>query len=149
VTLDDIDAVVSDVSSLAGDAVVDGAFGGDLAAVDEGLRRLTAEGTPPSVLLGAVLRHAIALLSAAQDVAGGRSIGEAVGSWRGLHFRRKNAVEHQLALWRAPALRRVIEDLQAAVLDSRRSPDLGAALAGRALLDIAAAARRPRNPRAA
>jgi DNA polymerase-3 subunit delta len=149
VTLDDIDAVVSDVSSLAVDAVVDGAFGGNPVAVDEGLQRLTAEGTPPSVLLGAVLRHALALLSASQDVAGGRSVGEAVGMWRGLHFRRKNAVERQLGLWRPPALQRVVESLQGAVLDSRRSPDLGAALAGRALLDIAGQARRPKSPRAA
>jgi DNA polymerase-3 subunit delta len=149
VTLDDIDAVVSDVSSLAVDAVVDGAFAGDFGALDDSLQRLSAEGTAPSVLLGAVLRHALALLSAAQEVAGGRSVGEAVGSWRGLHFRRKAAVERQLGLWRPPALRRVIEDLQGAVLDSRRSPELGAALAGRALLDIAAKTRRAKNPRAA
>jgi DNA polymerase-3 subunit delta len=149
VTLDDIDAVVSDVSSLAVDAVVDGAFGGDPAAVDEGLQRLAAEGTSPSVLLGAVLRHALALLPAAQDVAAGHSVGEAVGAWRGLHFRRKAAVERQLGVWRPPPLRRIIEDLQGAVLDSRRSPDLGAALASRTLLDIAVRTRRARNPRAA
>jgi hypothetical protein len=34
----------------------------------------------------------------------------------------------------------VIGALQAAVLDSRRAPDLGAALGGHTLLDIAAAA---------
>jgi DNA polymerase III subunit delta len=149
VTLEDIDAVVGDVSSLAVDAVVDGAFGGDPAAVDEGLQRLAGEGTPPSVLLGAVLRHALALLPAAEDVAGGRSVGEAVGAWRGLHFRRKTAVERQLGAWRPRALRRVIDDLQGAVLDSRRSPDLGSALASRTLLGIAMSARRSRNPRAA
>lgn len=149
VTLEDVDAVVSDVSSLAVDGVVDAAFGGDLQAVDDGFRRLTGEGTAPSVLLGALLRHALALFSARLDVGGGRSIGEVTGSWRGLHFRRKNAIERQLALWQAPALRRVIETLQAAVLGSRRSPDLGAALASRTLLDIAAAAQRAKGSRAA
>ena len=143
VTLADIDAVVSDVSALALDSVVDGAFGGNLAALDDGLQRCAADGTAPSVLLGAVLRHALALLSAAQDVAAGRSITEAVGGWRGLHFRRKSAVERQLGRWRPPVLRLVIADLQAAVLGSRRAPDLGAALAGRTLLDIAAQALRP------
>jgi DNA polymerase-3 subunit delta len=143
VTLADIDAVVSDVSTLALDSVVDGAFGGNLVALDDGLQRCAADGTAPSVLLGAVLRHALALLSAAQDVAAGRSVAEAVGGWRGLNFRRKSAVERQLGRWRPPVLRRVIADLQAAVLGSRRAPDLGAALAGRTLLDIAAWARRP------
>ena len=149
VTLADIDAVISDVSALALDSVVDGAFGGDVQAVDEGFRRLNAEGTAPSALLGAALRHALALLSARLDVAGGKSISEVAGSWRGLHFRRKSAVERQLAVWQASALTRVVEKLQAAVLDSRRSPELGAALAGRTLLDIAAEARRAKNPRAA
>ena len=96
-----------------------------------------------------MLRHALALLPAAQDVAAGRSVGEAVGAWRGLHFRRKTAVERQLGVWRPPVLRRTIEDLQGAVLASRRSPDLGAALASRTLLDIAMRTRRARNPRAA
>ena len=149
VTLEDIDAVVSDVSSLALDNIVDGAFAGDVAAVDEGLQRVTGEGTPPSVLLGAALRHAFALLPASQAVAGGRGIGEVVASWRGLHFRRQTLVKGQLGLWRPPALTRVIAALQAAILGTRRSPDLGAALAGRTLLDIAAAARRAKGPRAA
>jgi DNA polymerase III subunit delta len=149
VTLDDIDAVISDVSSLALDSVVDGAFGGDFQAADEGFQRLMGEGTAPSLLLGGLLRHALALLSARIDMEGGRSVGEVTGSWRGLHFRRRGAVERQLGLWRSPSLTRVVEALQAAVLNSRRSPDLGAALAGRTLLDIAGAARRAKGARAA
>jgi DNA polymerase-3 subunit delta len=149
VTLEDIDAVISDVSSLALDGIVDAAFAGDLQGVDEAFRRLTAEGTAPSVLLGALLRHAFALLAARIDVENGRSVSEAAGSWRGLHFRRKAAVERQLGLWRSPALIRMVERLQAAVLDSRRSPDVGAALAGRTLLDIAAQARRAKGARRA
>ena len=40
VTLDDVDAVMSDVSSLAVDQVVDAAFGGDRTRIDQGYRRL-------------------------------------------------------------------------------------------------------------
>ena len=149
VTLDDIDAAVSDVSSLALDGVVDGAFAGDGRAVDEGMQRLAAEGTAPSVLLGAALRHALALLAARLDVEAGRGMAEVAGSWRGLHFRRKTAVERQLGAWRSPALTRSVEVLQAAILTSRCSPDLGAALASRTLLDIALEARRAKGPRAA
>ena len=149
VTLDDIEAAISDVSSLALDSVVDGAFAGDGRAVDEGIQRLAAEGTSPSTLLGAALRHAFALLAARLEVEAGRGIAEVAGSWRGLHFRRKDAVMRQLGAWRSPALTRAVEVLQAAILTSRCSPDLGAALAARTLLDIALEARRAKGPRAA
>jgi DNA polymerase-3 subunit delta len=149
VTMEDIDAVISDVSSLALDGVVDGAFVGDGGAVDEGFQRLAAEGTAPSAVLGAALRHALALLAARLEVEAGRSIADVAGSWRGLHFRRKDTVTRQLGAWRAPALTRAVDTLQAAVLMSRRSPDLGAALAGRTLLDVALEARRAKGPRAA
>ena len=140
VTLDDIDAAISDVSSLALDGAIDAAFAGQPVGLDNALQRLLAEGTSASTLLGATLRHAFALFSARLEIAGGKSISDTVAAWRGLHFRRKLLVERQLGLWSVKALTRVIEVLQAAVLDSRRAPDLGAALAGHTLLDIAAAA---------
>jgi DNA polymerase III subunit delta len=142
VTLEDIDAVISDVSSLALDAVIDSAFAGDGASLDGGLQRLAAEGTAPSVLLGAALRHALTLMAARLDVEEGRTVDAVVASWRALHFRRKPTVEAQLKRWRSAALSRVVEVLQGAVLTSRCSPDLGAAVAARTLLDIAVAARR-------
>jgi DNA polymerase III subunit delta len=148
VTLDDIDAVISDVSSLALDGVIDSAFAGELVGLDNALQRLLAEGTSASTLLGAALRHAFTLFSARLEVAGGKSIAETVAAWRGLHFRRKTVVEKQLGLWTLKALTHVIETLQAAVLDSRRAPDLGAALAGHALLDIAAATTAAKRARA-
>jgi DNA polymerase-3 subunit delta len=147
VTLDDIDATISDVSSLALDGVIDAAFAGELAGLDHALQRLLAEGTSASTLLGAALRHAFALFAARLDVAGGKSISDAVAAWRGLHFRRKPLVERQLGVWNVKALTRVIGALQAAVLDSRRAPDLGAALGGHTLLDIAAAASKAKRGR--
>jgi DNA polymerase-3 subunit delta len=144
VTLDDVDAVVSDVSALAVDGVIDAAFAGDLAALDDGLQRLAAEGMSASTLLGAALRHALLLMPAVIDVAGGRGAGDVVDALRGLHFRRKDAVRRQLAAWKPAPLRRVVEALQDAVLASRRSAELGSALAQRVLLDIAAQTRRAR-----
>jgi DNA polymerase-3 subunit delta len=141
VTLDDIDAVISDVSSLALDGVIDAAFAGDHAGLDNALQRSLAEGMSASLLLGAALRHAFALLAARLEVAGGKGIGEVVAVWRGLHFRRKTVVEKQLGIWTVKALTGAIAALQAAVFDSRRAPDLGAALTGHALLDLARAAR--------
>jgi DNA polymerase-3 subunit delta len=142
ITVDDIDAVISDVSALAIDSVVDGAFEGHYERVDDAYRRLAAEGASPSTILGAALRHALALLGAAADVAAGRGAREAADGWRGLHFRRKDAIRRQLGLWRPAALTTIVAALQGAVLVSRRAPDLAAAVAGRTLLDIASEARR-------
>jgi DNA polymerase III subunit delta len=137
VTLDDVDAVMSDVSSLAIDAVVDAAFAGDRARLDQAHRRLAAEGVSPSVILGAALRHAIALLSAREEMGAGRSVDDAWRSFR-LHFRREAAIKQQLQRWTALALRRAVAGLQAAVLESRRRAEVAEAVAGEALFGLAA-----------
>jgi DNA polymerase-3 subunit delta len=146
VTLDDVDATLSDVSSLALDQVVDAAFGGDRGSVDQGWRRLEAEGTAPSAVLGSALRHAMALLAARAEIDAGRGADEALRTFRGLHFRRQDAVRQQLGRWTGAALRGVVAKLQNAVLESRRSA-LGEAVAGRALFEIAAVARASLPPR--
>jgi DNA polymerase-3 subunit delta len=144
VTLDDVDAVLSDVSSLATDQVIDAAFGGDRPKADQGWRRLEAEGTAPSVILGGGLRHAMALLSARAEIDAGRGTEEALRAFRGLHFRRQDAVRQQLGRWTAPALRSAVSKLQNAVLESRRSA-VGEAVAGRALFEIAQLSRKERS----
>lgn len=137
ITLEDIDAVLSDVSSLALDAVVDAAFAGDLAGLEGGYRRLAAEGVAASTVLGSALRHALALLPARLDIEGGKPQGAVVDAWRGLHFRRKPLIEKHLQRWSADSLRRAIALLQAALLDTRRLSDLDETLAAKILLDLA------------
>jgi DNA polymerase-3 subunit delta len=137
VTLDDVDAVVSDVSSLAMDAVVDAAFAGDLEQLDAGYRRLTREGVAAAAVLAGALRHALVLLAQRVEIEEtGRSITSAVEGWRGLHFRRRNAIERQLRAWTGDTLRRRLGRLQAELLDSRRVAALGDAIAARALVEI-------------
>jgi DNA polymerase-3 subunit delta len=142
ITAEDVEAVISDVSSVAQDAGVDAAFGGHRPELDACLRRLRAEGAAPSAVLGAALRHALQLLAARAEVEAGRSASAVVEGWRGLHFRRKNAVGKQLASWRAASLATAVARLQAAVLESRRSPDLGGVLTAQVLYDLAAEAGR-------
>lgn len=137
VTIEDVEAVVSDVSSAALDGVLDAAFGGQPAAVIDGARRLAREGVTASTMLTFALRHALALAAARAEVEAGRSAPSAVESWRGLSFKRRSAVERQLARWTSAALRRTIAVLQDAVLDSRRLSELGEVLAMRVLLDLA------------
>jgi DNA polymerase III subunit delta len=145
VTAADVEAVVSDVSSSAVDAVLDAAFGGDAAALDDGYRRLAAEGTSPSTVLALALRHVLALATHRADVDAGRPARSVIEGWRGLHFKRRSAAERQLDRWSAAALTRAIERLQTATLDTRRLPDLGEALTLRVLMTIASEAKAQRR----
>jgi DNA polymerase-3 subunit delta len=137
ITVQDIDAVVSDVSSLTLDAVIDTAFSGARASLEDAYARVQAEGVHPSVLLGAALRHAILLLAQRSEVEAGRSVDSVIQSWRALHFRRRDAVMLQLRRWSVDRLLVVVGGLQEAVLETRRLP-LARQAAERALWAIAA-----------
>jgi DNA polymerase III subunit delta len=142
ITLEDVDAIMSDVSSLAMDAVVDAAFAGEGAGLETGSRRLAAEGVHASVLLGAALRHALMLLSARMSVEEGRPVSAVMEGMRSLHFRRKPLVERHLQRWTSDSLKQAIGQIQASLLDTRRLADLGDTIAAKILLDLARAARR-------
>jgi DNA polymerase-3 subunit delta len=140
VTLDDIDQALSDVSALASDAAVDAAFSGDMAAADQALRRSFAEGAAPGSVLAGALRHALTLLPYRAQVERGERLDEVMRGWRGLHFRRQDAVRRHLATWNTLSLRALVGRLQEAVLATRRQADMAEAIASRALIDVAARA---------
>ncbi|WP_210496331.1 DNA polymerase III subunit delta [Microvirga antarctica] len=142
ITLDDVDAIMSDVSSLALDAVVDAAFAGNGAELETGSRRLAAEGVHASVVLGAALRHALVLLAARYAVEEGRSPSTVIDGMRGLHFRRKPQVERHLQRWSVASLKPAIAALQDAMLQTRRLSTLDDVVTAKMLLDLARSARR-------
>lgn len=144
VSLDDVEAVVSDVAASVLNTLIDSAFAGNIAEVERDYRRFRHEGMDPSVMLGSALRHALTLL--ATRLSGeGQSASVMVTNWRGLHFRRKAIVETQLARWSPSGLRQVLHLLQESVLACRRSdPDFAHAHSSGVLLRIAAEAARRR-----
>jgi len=142
ITLADVDAILSDVSSLAMDSVVDAAFAGDGAGLEVGSRRLAAEGVSASTVLGAALRHALMLLPARLAVEEGRPVGAVVEGMRALHFRRKPLVERHLQRWTSASLTQAVAQLQQSLLDTRRLAGLDDTIAAKTLLDLARAARR-------
>ncbi|HZH50402.1 MAG TPA: DNA polymerase III subunit delta [Microvirga sp.] len=142
ITLADVDAILSDVSSLAMDSVVDAAFAGDGAGLEVGSRRLAAEGVNASTVLGAALRHALMLLPARLAVEEGRPVGAVVEGMRALHFRRKPLVERHLQRWTSASLTQAVAQLQQSLLDTRRLAGLDDTIATKTLLDLARAARR-------
>jgi DNA polymerase III subunit delta len=142
ITLEDVDAIMSDVSSLAMDAVVDAAFAGEGTGLEIGSRRLAAEGVNAATLLGAALRHALLLLTARFAVEEGRPVSSVMETMRGLHFSRKPLVGRHLQRWTSASLKDAIALIQAGILQTRRLADLADSIAAKTLLDLARAARR-------
>lgn len=142
VEIEDVEAIVSDVGASVLNTLIDAAFAGRMAEAERESRRFRQEGLDASVMLGAALRHALALLNARLDDPGGTP-GSLVANWRGLHFRRKAIIETQFARWSPNGLRQAVAALQEAVLACRRAEaGLGHAHASAALLRIAGAAAR-------
>jgi DNA polymerase III subunit delta len=142
IELSDVEAVVGDASAFATDAVIDAAFSGRPDALDRGLTRAYAEGVNPSTLAGQALRHALLLHRFRGEVERGRSAASVVEAARGaVAPRRKALVASQLQGLGRDRLERMVEDLADTVLEARRQAGLGRALAARALMRIALAAR--------
>lgn len=145
VTLEDVEAVVSDVAASALNGLIDAAFDGRTAVVERESRRFRHEGLDAGVVLGSALRHALTLLATRLDNPD-KSAALMAASWRGLHFKRKASIEGQLGTWGPGALRQAIQALQEAILACRRAePDLAQALASAALLRVAEAGARRRR----
>lgn len=142
VSLDDVEAIGSDVAASVLNTLIDAAFAGRGSEIEREIRRFRHEGLDPAAMLGAGLRHALTLLSARLDNPGA-SASVMVANWRGLHFKRRTIVEAQFSRWSPDALRDAIAGLQEAVLACRRADaNLAHALASAALLRIAGEARR-------
>jgi DNA polymerase III subunit delta len=146
IELSDVEAVVGDASAFAADAVVDCAFSGRPAELDRGLVRAFAEGSHPSVLAGAALRHALLLHRFRAEVDKGRAAGSVVEQSRGqVHRRRQASVAAQLAHLTQERLDRIVAELAGTVLEVRRNAALGPALVSRSLMRIALATRPQRR----
>ena len=146
VTSDDVEAIVSDVAASVLNTLVDAAFAGQTGEVERDMRRFRHEGLDASAMLGAALRHALALLAARLDPSAS-SPAQMAANWRGLHFRRRTIVETQLSRWSPDALREAVRILQEATLACRRSPpDLAQAGASATLMRVAERAARRRSP---
>lgn len=138
IELEDVKASTGDVSALSFDNAIDAVLEGDLAALDTAFSRMTASGTAPAVLLGSVMRqfHALQFLRGAMDK--GASAASAVASARPpVFFSRRKTMERALMAWSQDASARAAERLQAAVLQTRRKPELAHSAARQVLLALA------------
>ena len=143
VTLDHVMAVVADASELKLDAIVDGAFAGRPELVETEFAKAMSGGTYPGVIISAAQRQAAWLHKSALALGEGTPLSMLLeGGFPRLHFSRKAAVETALRNLNPARLFAIIDQLASAALEMRKQPSLGVAIAQRALLSIAANARR-------
>jgi DNA polymerase III subunit delta len=141
VGIDDVTAVVSDASALALDDIVDTAFAGRPGELEIQLAKARIAGTAAGSMLFAAQRQVAQLHKWRTAIEAGSPFSlDAVQP--PLHFRRKEFVQAALRAWNAARLLAVMAELADAALESRRTAALADTIAERALLSIAAKARR-------
>lgn len=148
IVLDDVRASSGDVSGQSFDDAVDAMLDGRVDDFDAAFTRQCQAGGQPFLALAAAMRQLQALqaMRGAMEQ-GGRNAAAVVAAHRPpVFFARRRLVEKALERWNGEAIGRALARLQAAVLHTRRRPELAVALARQALLGIAVeSARRGRR----
>ena len=135
--LDDVQAMTGDVSGLSVDDAVDSVLDGRIDDFDAVFTRQSLTGSQAYLVLAAAIRQmqAIHLMRAGMT---GRNAASVVAAARPpVFFSRRKTIERAVERWTVEALQRALSRLQAAVLATRRRPDLAVAIARQALLGIA------------
>ena len=143
----DVRAATGDASGVTADDVVDSVIGGQVAEFDAAFATLLGAGGAPATLLSAAQRQFATLLALRDAMErDGKSASAAVASARPpIFFGRKALIEQALGGSGVASLTRMAERLQAAVLETRRRPELARAAARQALLAIAVEMGRKRS----
>ena len=117
---DDVTDSVVDANTVAINSVIDAAFTGDYRGLDWELSRAFAEKLSPDALLGAALRHAMALSDARTKIDAGLAPDQAL---RAMHvfWKRDDKVAWQLRNFSSRALDGAIADLSGAIARIRLS----------------------------
>ncbi len=143
VTAPDAEACLGDTALLDVDEVALAASTGDLAGLDQAVVRAYAAGQSPITLLRAIGRELTRLHPAAAAVAAGTSVSDAMGQMRPpVFFKHKTAYQRALATWRPDDLARAIEVVVDAEVACKMLSGADEAVAWRAALRVANAARR-------
>ena len=140
VTEADIETIVGDTAQREQAALVDAVFAGKFGPIDLAQAKLAREGLDAGVMLGAVLRQALALLKARQSVDAGRGVKDVVAGMR-LPWPRIATTEAALGQWTSEKLGEAVALLGTAMLAVRKDGGLAQPTAARALWSLARMAR--------
>ncbi|WP_336278648.1 DNA polymerase III subunit delta [Bartonella sp. CB175] len=144
ISLEDVKTVVSDVSALSQDEVIDAILLGDVASFEAHFSRHAEMQSSHFFILNTAQRHfqQLQLLRYQVDVEGKSAFTVVSQAQPPIFFQRKKIVERALGYWGVEQISYAMERIQRAVLDSRKNPLLGEAIIRQALLGLAIVARR-------
>jgi len=136
--VEDITAIISDVSALSYDEVIDAVITGSLSALDSGFDRQLAGGTSLFSILSAAQRQFQQLqqMRFVMDREGKSASAVVAASRPPIFFRRQKLVEQALSLWNGVRLERALSRLHMTVLESRQNAALAASIIRQHLLAL-------------
>jgi DNA polymerase III subunit delta len=133
---DDVRAVCGDIAQFSVDRLVDAVFAGDMQTSDRALQALENDGQRP--ILNALLFHVSRLQDLRLEMSQGGTIDSVIAAARPMiFFNRRRAVADQLRRLDFAALEEIGSLLSAALLQSRKLPDLAEAIINRSVLHTA------------
>ena len=142
VTLGDAMAAVGDSAALSLGAIVTAAGAGDFGTLDKALQTAFAEGASPVAIVRVAAQHITRLVQAQALVAAGKTPDQAMMSLKPpVIFHQKPAFLQQMRHWSRPRLGQALNVLTDAELAGKTTGAPALALATRALLQVAHAAR--------
>ncbi|ATP13038.1 DNA polymerase III subunit delta [Bartonella henselae] len=144
IILEDVKAVVSDVSALSQDEVIDTVLLGDVAGFEAHFSRYATLQGALFFILSTAQRHfqQLQILRYQIDVEGKNMFTAISQAQPPIFFQRKKTIERALSYWGREQISYAMERIQHAVLESRKNPLLGEAIIRQALLRLAIVARR-------
>ncbi|UTO28358.1 DNA polymerase III subunit delta [Bartonella harrusi] len=144
ITLEDVKAVVSNVSILSLDDVIDALLLGDITGFENHFSRHATLQSTVFLILSTAQRHfqQLQLLRYQVEIEG-KSPSIAISQARPpIFFQRRKAVEQALRYWKLEHISYAMERIQSAVLESRKNPLLSEAIVRQILLGLTITARR-------
>lgn len=151
ISLDDVRNAIGDVSGLSTDEVVDAVLTGRLKDFEKMFDRHMRSGAPGFLVISATTRQlqALQLMRQSVEEEGKTAAAVVAGARPPIFFARRRSIEEALRRWTLASIARGLDRLQSALLESRRNPQLAAAILRQALLGLAVeAARAGRGTRA-
>lgn len=139
VGVEEVRESVGDVTAMSADDAVDAVLAGNAAELDQAFMRMAAAGAAPAALLGAALRQfqTLQLLRRSMDEKNSSASAAVATARPPVFFSRRKVVELALQRWSSNGIARALDRLQAAILETRRRPELLSPLARQALLALA------------
>lgn len=135
----DVREATGDAAGLSLDDVIDAVLAGRTAEFDTAFTRLVAAGTAPFLLLNAAMRQfqSLQMMRDAMDRERKPASAVVASARPPVFFARRKLVENALKSWNADACAWALDRISAAVLETRRRPDLAVAATRQALLAAA------------